>query len=413
VIDVLIVDDDTSKAKRISEVCKQILDGYGVSVVLATNVHEAVGALKRQTFDLLILDLNLPARADSSPISDGGVRVLDQIVNRRPGVRVPHHVVGLTGFTNLADDQTKEFAKYGWLLLSYSGADDQWQDVLANRLLHLATIETTQDEFRVDLAIVTALFSVELEEVLKLDAGWKEVRLPGDSSVYYQGVFADGSGKELDVVAAASVEMGMAASCALATKVIYQFRPRFLGMAGIAAAASTKASFGDVLVATSAYDYGAGKSVVQRSGKGVFQPAPDPIQVHQWLRARLEVFRMACKDLAFLTKDWDGAKPVRAPVLRPGPFASGAAVIADRNIVRRLLRDNRKVVGVEMEVFGVFMAAKVASGSCPQVFAMKSVCDFAGKRKDDRYQLFAAHTSARCLREFAVRYLYRGAASGK
>jgi nucleoside phosphorylase len=404
-INVLIVDDDSNKAAKIASVCDRVLDAYGVSVVRVINVSEAIRELKRLQFDLLVLDLNLPMRSGAPPKEDGGLQVFRQIAQRRPGIRVPAHVVGLSGFDELISAQAAQFASHGWVLVKYSVSGQAWEEMLANRLLHLATVDNDPGAFKTDLAIVTALHSVELEKILELPASWKEHRIDNDYSVYYRGRFDAANGRSVDVVAAASVEMGMAASCALATKIIYAFRPRFMCMAGIAASASRAAAFGDVLIATSAYDYGAGKSVVTRSRKGIFQPAPEPISIHQWLKARIEVFRMTAKAREFLTERWTGKVPVRQPTLRSGPVASGAAVVANRQIVQRLIKGNRKVIGVEMEVFGVFMAAKVAAAPAPQVFAMKSVCDFAGRAKDDRYQLYAAHTSAYCVYEFARLYL--------
>lgn len=412
-ISILIIDDDQLKAERVEAVCRRVLEGYGVSVTRAVNVVNGIRELRRTQFDLLVLDLNLPMRDGSPPKADGGLQVFRQIAPAKPHIHVPVHVVGLSGFDELLAAQADQFLRHGWMLVRYSASEEGWEEVLANRLLHLATVDSNHGEYRMGLAIVTALHSVELEQILALPARWAELHMDHDDTVYYRGSFEGPNGRAIDVVAAASVEMGMAASCALATKMIYTFRPRFMCMAGIAAAASTSASFGDVLIATSAYDYGAGKNVVLRSKRSAFQPAPDPIQMHQWMKARVEVFKMKSKDLSFLTAGWTADVPRKQPTIRLGPVASGAAVIANRKIVQRLIKGNRKVVGVEMEIFGVFMAAKVSTRPSPQVFAMKSVCDFGGKGKNDVYQVFAAYTSARCVYEFARHYLLRDSERGE
>ena len=64
---------------------------------------------------------------------------------------------------------------------------------------------------------------------------------------------------------------------------------------------------------------------------------------------------------------------------------------------------NRKVLGIEMEAYGVFCAAKEVSKPRPEVFVLKSIVDFANAEKVDAYHGYAAFTSARVLRIFVER----------
>lgn len=54
---------------------------------------------------------------------------------------------------------------------------------------------------------------------------------------------------------------------------------------------------------------------------------------------------------------------------------------------------------------GVFAAVEESLLPQPEAFSLKSVCDFADDEKDDRFQAYAAYTSANALRLFVEKYL--------
>jgi nucleoside phosphorylase len=60
--------------------------------------------------------------------------------------------------------------------------------------------------------------------------------------------------------------------------------------------------------------------------------------------------------------------------------------------------------GIEMEAYGLYAAAAQSGSPRPTAFALKSVCDFADEQKDDKWQAYAAYTSAEIFRTFAERY---------
>ncbi len=101
---------------------------------------------------------------------------------------------------------------------------------------------------------------------------------------------------------------------------------------------------------------------------------------------------------------WKGEKPQELKAL-VGPVASGAAVLAWRPAMEEIAKQHRKLIGVEMETYGVFMAARVCSHPRPLAFSAKSICDFGDESKQDGYQRYAAFTSAQFLFEFAKAYL--------
>lgn len=88
-----------------------------------------------------------------------------------------------------------------------------------------------------------------------------------------------------------------------------------------------------------------------------------------------------------------------------GPVASGAAVLGDSEMAESIVRQQRKLIGIEMESYGVFAAADESPLPQPKAFSIKSVSDFADSGKGDSYQKYAAYTSSAALRVFVERFL--------
>jgi nucleoside phosphorylase len=88
-----------------------------------------------------------------------------------------------------------------------------------------------------------------------------------------------------------------------------------------------------------------------------------------------------------------------------GPVASGASVVADPSFLEEVKLQHRKLLGVEMEAYGVLAAAEESPLPQPKAFSIKSVCDFGDENKNDQFQHYAAFTSASALKIFVERYL--------
>jgi nucleoside phosphorylase len=251
------------------------------------------------------------------------------------------------------------------------------------------------------IAIITALDTVEFQAVQALSSEWRERLVPFDDTLYIETTFSDGD-KKIAVVAAHAPRMGMASSAMFATKMIHNFRPRWLCMCGIAAGVRGKVNLGDILAADPSWDWGSGKQDV-RNGKSHFSPAPNQIGIEPGIRTKLRRYARDESLLAKIRAGWPANKPDSALRLHVEPVASGAAVLADRTYVDFISDQQRKFVGAEMEVYGVYIAGENCAKPRPMTFALKSVCDFADEQKSDEFQAYAAYTSARFLHAFAIR----------
>ena len=77
-------------------------------------------------------------------------------------------------------------------------------------------------------------------------------------------------------------------------------------------------------------------------------------------------------------------------------------MIQDLTAIDEIKKHSRKLIGLDMETYAVFFAGENCSKPRPSVFAVKSVSDFADKRKSDDFQEYAAFTSAQYIWRFAL-----------
>jgi nucleoside phosphorylase len=109
--------------------------------------------------------------------------------------------------------------------------------------------------------------------------------------------------------------------------------------------------------------------------------------------------------LSEIQRCWQGPKSEADFKVLVGPVGSGAAVRSDDGAIEELQSQHRKIIGLEMEAFGVLSAAFASPFPEVRGFVMKGVSDFADSEKSDNYQDFAAYTSANVLKLFAEKYL--------
>jgi len=63
---ILVVEDDANKERHIRELIEKVALGDQISIEVKGNVFEATQALRGQTYDLLLLDLQVPMRNRAS-----------------------------------------------------------------------------------------------------------------------------------------------------------------------------------------------------------------------------------------------------------------------------------------------------------------------------------------------------------
>ena len=397
---ILVVDDDSSKFEGI----RAVLLEAGVSdqvIDLAKTGVEARRNLSDTEYDLLILDIALPMREGDSPDRRGGVKLLEEIVERG-NLRLPLSVVGLTAYAELHEEFGTQFHSRLWTLDYYDTSDNGWLERLRAKASYVLarSRQKREKQFEVDLCVVTALRSPELAALRRLELNWKAAQSLDEVGFYYEGQL-ENKGKYRSVVAAAAPRMGMVASALLCQKMVMKFRPKYLCMVGICAGVRGRCEIGDVLVADPAWDWQMGKHDSEE-----FSFAPDQIDLPTPLTERIRQLG-ECRDwLISSHDDYPGKKPANIPKIKVGPVASGSSVLADAKYVTEIQRQHRYLLGIEMELYGVYAACRDVSAPQPMAFGIKSVADFADDTKSDIYQEYAAHVSVQALKQFCMRYLF-------
>lgn len=397
---ILIIEDDQPKLNNIVGALTELED---ISLDDIDHVADAISGkrfLKEHTVDFIVLDLHLPGRVGAKPKPTGGLDFISSIANR-PTFFVPSHVVAISGNPE-AITASAERAGELWGVIHYEAADVKWRKELQSRARYaIAAWKSALGRPRQtrpgDVAIVTAL-DEELEGILRLPLGWREYKHDGDPTIYHEGELFDND-RKLRVVAASTGRMGMSSTAALSSKVIDLYRPKYLAMAGITGGIRGRVDLGDILVADPSWDWGAGKYEVV-DGKPRFAANPEQLRISPDIRP---LIMKASKDASMLDAikaSYPGTKPHNSLKCHVEAVASGAAVLGDEEIVEGIKQQNRKLHGVEMEIFGLMMAAEVCSKPRPIAFSVKAVSDFADTTKDDDTRAYAIHASSEFLRGF-------------
>ncbi|TZG25968.1 response regulator [Sphingomonas montanisoli] len=402
---ILVVEDDAEKLRRVT-VC--LLEVAGITRDMIQDARDANAAkrlLRTTRYEVLILDINIPAHTDETPDQRSGLDLLSEITERDI-FETPAQIVGLTAYEDVFSAVKPRFEADLLQVVQYDASSTAWSDRL-KRLVRRAVVQSEGSNGlhipNAHVCVVAALASPELAALLDLPWHWTHYEVASDPTTYHHGWFMRGEQRK-EVFAAAAPRMGMQASGVLATKMIHTFRPRYLAMIGILAGIRGECELGDVVVADPSWDYGSGKRS-SKTGVAAFASAPHQIGLDPFLRGKLTRMSQDAALMDKIRREWAGERRNSLLSIKIGPVASGAAVVEDEAFVEEIRSQHRKTLGVEMETYGVFVAGQESPEPQPRVFSMKSVCDFADPEKNDAHQRYAAYTSASAFRFFCEDYL--------
>lgn len=401
---ILIIDDDTDK---IGMVKNAVLDSGKVEedeIRYCSEMQEALKCLENERYDLVFLDIMLPSKMGEQKIPNGGSMILDGI-KRMERIKKPLCVIGITAHDELLANYEKTFEKTLFSLIKYERGSVEWRKQITEKVKWLvrARKELLAEEknirnYEADIAIITAV-SVEQKAVLNLPVGWTKCNVPYDSQTYHVAEI-DIEDKKLRLVLACQRIMGMTAAATTTTKVINYFNPHYVVMVGIAGGRKDEVNIGDVIIASSSYDYGSGKwKCNEETGQREFEADPDMINISTEM---LNIFSGNFRELLDkLREQWriDARQDVKvASQIHIGPLASGAAVVQVPDILKNYIKPHvRKFKGIDMETYGVYYACRESFKPRPEFVAIKSVSDYADSEKGDDYQEYCAFLSANIL----------------
>lgn len=402
-IKILVVDDKVDKINDTVKFIKEKYNDEEVDIKIASFVIDAKKILANTSIDILVLDICLPERPGDNLKEDAGINLLKQI-NGSKRYTYPRFVIALSEYEELID----RFQLNSGIIhksILYNVSSNEWiirLEEIMDIAIPIISNNIRKRSYNYDVAVICAL-EEELEFVKKSLDDISEVSATDDDYIYYKGTFVKDKEKR-KVIMAQSTHMGMVPASTLTTRLIYNFSPRYVVMTGIAAGIKEKVSFGDVIVAEYVWDYGAGKEVLE-GNESVHRNTIQQISIDADI---LNIIKRVSNNKSLLDdikKDFMGVKPASELKIIVGPVASGASVIANPQVVDNIKNSQiRDIVGVEMEIFGVYYAARWAVSPKPKFLALKSVCDFADSTKDDKYHAYASYTSAKIFTTLVKEY---------
>lgn len=394
----LIVDDDSHKIETIMALL--IERGVNESDVLTT--EHAAGArriLEQGSVDVLLIDILLPLRSGTKPDGVNSIELLRQIVEDGT-TPSPRYIFGITASQDALDEYTNEFRSLVTQVLHVTPGEDSWRESLSTLLLLLRRIEEARLSNDYDICVLNALRNPELEAVL---ARWPlqlgSEQLLGHNILYRMGTL-DLDGASRRVVCAHLSQMGPIASTHAATALLNEFRPRILLMTGICGGFTDQVKIGDLVVAEMSWDWQAGKW----NDQGMLATAPD----QRGGSAKLIAEARGLEDvLSGIHNAYDGHHPESLPQLKIGPMVTGSSVVASREIQEIFRDQHRKMLGVDMECYGLYYAAENHIGAPVEAICVKAVSDLADLEKGDNFQDYCSHLSALASLELVRRYFRR------
>lgn len=406
-LDILIVEDNTDKARKVKDFINNLPLSKKCNVTIVTDFVGAKSSLKSGSFDVLILDLLIPRSFGDQPSCDNGRRLLTDLFNKAEKYKKPNTIIGLTSYNELIPENKTFFEQHLTFLFSFN--DLTWEKIVGDRLIYLQATKSGNilehhSGLKFDIAFVAALHSPELDNVRDLSLNWDHFQVENDPVNYYRATMQAGE-KRLNLICAAPSEMGMSASATLTTKIKSIFNPRIIFMVGICAGVEGKVKIGDTIVADPAFDYNFGRIIESDEGEESLLADVRQLRIEERILNELRHFGEDEQFFTSLRSAYKGNKTDTIPNLLIGPIGSGSSVVANNKVIEKIVTNgHRKLLGIDMETYGVYYAAQKTLTPSGPVVSIKTVCDFANKEKHKDFQDFCAYLSANICLEYIRRY---------
>lgn len=401
---ILIVEDNNDKA---SDILKVITDAFHEidlnSIKHVTDAHGAKKELEVNFYDLLIIDIAIPERLSQEVNQEGGIQLLEDL-KLRDKYKMPQHIIGLTGYNNIFQKVKDKFEANVLSIIEYSNNNIEWSTKIKESIkLMIASKKSIHQkiiDYNFDIAIICAV-EVEYNSVKAAFDNWNNLDISGDSTIYIETNINNYNDQKIKIVLAKLEQMGLVSSATMTMKVIQNFRPQYIIMPGIAASIQNERDhgYGDILVFDECWDGGAGKIKKDNNDQYIFEPVANHLRMDTDI---LNLFRRIQSDnnlLRNIKDTFQGKTPNTELKVHIGSVTSVAGVIANNDVTQQLKQKDRKLLGLEMEAYGMYFAAYNSSNPKPKPIALKSVCDFADSNKSDDYQHYSAYSSTNIMKE--------------
>ena len=260
-------------------------------------------------------------------------------------------------------------------------------------------------EVRADVLLITGLRKEREWFSRVMETDFRRVTRQG--TAYLHGVHRLGK-REVSIVAVRQLHMGLTSAAVAATKAICLWQPAMVVMTGICAGVRHSVGLGDLVVASQCFEHSSGQLV-----DGEVIPLQNRIAMEPWLLDYL----MSISDTGGFMPAIQSGFPGELPDgfgsrIHYGSMACGPQVVKDPAYVGRLRSREHSLLALDMESFGVVLAASMCSTPARRVpcVVVKGVADYADGDKNDDWHDYAAYASAAFARSVLDITLHRPAA---
>lgn len=386
---ILIVDDLQSRYDKISQIIREIYFSCQINVV--SNAQNAKSLLVDHEFDLVVVDLNLPNMPGDEATAQAGISLLKEL-NKNSRYKKPFLSLGITSHDENFESNASELRLQNTFLIKYDSVSDDWIQVIRFSIYNIKKMRSNT----LDMLFFTSI-PAEESAVLRLNGiSWMPRKIKiNDYFSYSRGKIILNQ-KEYSVGCIKSPRVGMVESAIATSFALKELRPRLSIMVGICAGVKKDVNLGDVIVSSESWDWQSGKLIVQ-SGENILAIAPDTIKIGEVMRSSIENLITSLKTKSSLANlqllHPDANNNVSSQILF-APTVSGSAVVANPSIIENIKGQHRKILGIDMEIFGFFAAHRANSLNGNDFLAVKSVSDFGDGDKDDRFHQYSSQISA-------------------
>ena len=412
-IKILILDDSD---RKIDYVKKVLIEGCGLHeehIVVAKSVSGGREAVSKDYFDLVLLDLVLPNFDNEDPQDDGGLSFIRSIIATDSRIKMPTQIIGLTEKDYAYEKEKDEFQSLLFSVIQCKQGQSDWIDKLRQAVNYAIrckqAIETRlKSRTQYDIAVICAI-SEEFKQMLSAFGGedkWADVILEEDIPfIFKQTSVTTAKGNVIKVIAAMAGRPGVIPTSVLTTLMYVLFHVDTVFMTGFSAGfPSNKLRLGDILVASSIQDYASGKLQDIEGSMSLLK------EIHQ-----IEAATRLTLEMQELIEDEDTQSSIMSKIrkvnllidqrdsyqISMSSTCCGPYVVTSEKLVNELKDSDRKLEGLDMEGFGLYLTSKLLSNNKQKgALWMKGVGDFANPQKADGYHKTCSFGSACLLYRF-------------
>lgn len=391
---ILIVDDQRKKADDLARIVGET--SPQTEIIYATSAAQGFRSLMAHRPHLVLLDIVLPMNLDDKEVSESSSLWFVQEVKRKISGPPMPFIVGTTQYAESLAKVQETFRNDLWSVVHVHENNSRWPSQIqqavrfAESNAERLSLKSAAIANEVDVAVIAALRNPEFSELVNALGGGEQVSLEETQETWLKSRLKRADGVEISVLAASADEMGMTAMASIVTRICVTCRPKRVILVGIMAGNPDRVGLSDLIIVESTWNFQVGK--LTENG---FQPDVKSLSCSFNLANGL----MATIDEKFILgfwSSWNGHdRPQQIAKAHKGDVACSPFVVADGKTFSQLESgQKRKVIGLEMEAFGLYDAVRRLGALAPEVICVKSVCDFGDGTKNDEYQTYCAALSA-------------------